>query len=120
MRVCVCVRERKRLDLDAYSWRCVHFYENRLHFSVYFCVGCLLLNAFLGTLYHLLSDQLRKSRFLLCKKLNSFALGIKILTLHMVSKLTRLLRTAKLLVCMGDCGRTPFAGGRPSNPHANV
>lgn len=34
--------------------------------------------------------------------------------------LTCFLRTARLLVCMGDCGRTPFEGGSPSNPQANV
>jgi len=30
------------------------------------------------------------------------------------------LRVARLLVCMGDCGMTPFAGGIPMRPHNKV
>lgn len=33
---------------------------------------------------------------------------------------TCLLRTARLLVCIGDWGRTPFDGGSPSKPQSRV
>lgn len=34
--------------------------------------------------------------------------------------ITWCLRVAKLLVCIGDCGMTPFDGGIPSRPHIKV
>lgn len=33
---------------------------------------------------------------------------------------TCLLRTARLFVCIGDCGSTPFEGGSPSSPQSKV
>lgn len=39
---------------------------------------------------------------------------------HIIALATCLLSTARLFVCIGDCGSTPFEGGIPSNPHIKV
>ena len=103
-----------------YSWTAVHFYEHCLHLAIDFRVACLLPYAFLGTLHHLPSHQLQPM-----DQLNYLSNPAQLPTIPRKNAMTFyeptcLLRTARLLECMGDCGRTPFEGGNPINPQSKV
>ena len=103
-----------------YNLTVVHIYEHSLHLAIDFRVASILPYAFLGAFHHLPSHQLQLMHWLnyLSNPAQLPTIPSKIpMTFY---KPTCLLRTARLLVCMGDCGRTPFEGGNPSNPQSKV
>jgi hypothetical protein len=92
-----------------------------MHLSIYFTIPSFQPYAFLGSFNYLSLDQLPfkdknkiKSSYLTSNSCLILILQIPILIY------TCFLRTARLLVCIEDWGKTPLEGGRPISTQSKV